>query len=80
MAITTLEEAIAAIVSLQQQYAVLNTQSDLDNLITLNNSRHQTVLTEIANIKTRLEDLEDSAVSLSALAADHEARIAVLEA
>ena len=80
MAITTLTEAIAAIVILQQQYAVLNTQSDIDSLITLNNSRHQTVLTEIAAIKTRLTTLEDSVIALQVQGADHETRIAALEA
>jgi len=79
MAITTLAEAITAIVRLQQQYAVLNTQSDIDALVTLNDTRHQTVLSEIANIKTRLTDLEDSVIALNTQGADHETRIAALE-
>ena len=79
MAITTLEEAIAAIVVLQQQYATLNTQSDIDNLTTLNASRHETVLTEIAAIKTRLTTLEDAVIALQTQGADHETRITALE-
>ena len=75
----TLAQVETEVRRLRQQYAVLNTTEDISNLTALNNTRHQTVLTEIANIKSRLEDLEDAVIALQDNIADHETRIAALE-
>ena len=75
----TLAQVETEVRRLRQQYAVLNTTEDISNLTALNNTRHQTVLTEIANIKSRLEDLEDAVIALQDNIADHETCIAALE-
>lgn len=75
----TLAEMEVQVRRLRQQYATLNISSDLDALTALNDTRHQTVLLEIAAIKTRLEDLENAVIAAQDTLEDHETRITALE-
>jgi len=80
MATWTNEELETEVRILRQQYSTLNTAADIAALAILNASRHETILAEIAAIKTRLTDLEDAMIATQDNIADHETRLAALEA
>ena len=79
MATWTNAELTTEVIRLRTLYSLVDTRADVTALAELNNTRHQTVLVEIASIQERLVDLENAVIALEDLYEDLNTRLIVLE-